>query len=48
MILYPADGWYLLAVMGVLTLMLPSWLAVILCTFALVVWYNRRDKRRVS
>lgn len=46
--LYPADCWYLLAVLGVLVLMLPTWLGVVLCTLALVVWHSRRRKRRVS
>jgi hypothetical protein len=46
--LYPADIWYLLAVLGVLTLMLPTWLGVVLCTFALIAWWSRRSKRKVS
>ena len=46
-LLYPADCWYLLALLGVLTLMLPVWVSVILCTFTLIVWYNRRVGRRM-
>lgn len=48
MYLYPADIWYLIALLGVLALMLPVWLAVILCTFVLIVWYNRRCKARMK
>jgi len=46
--LYPADVWYLLAVLGVLVLMLPSWLGVVLCTFALVAWHSRRRKGKMA
>jgi hypothetical protein len=46
-LLYPADIWYLIALTAVLTLMLPVWLGVVLCTFVLVAWYNRRVKSRM-
>lgn len=46
-VLYPADVWYLIALMGVLVLMLPTWLGVVLCTFALIAWNNRRLRRRM-
>jgi heme/copper-type cytochrome/quinol oxidase subunit 2 len=33
---------------GVLVLMLPTWLGVVLCTFALVAWHSRRRKGKMT